>query len=339
MPENLHFRLRLERGAAFTLDMTEVVPLRGITAIVGPSGSGKTTLLRTLAGLDRRAGDDIRIVARNETWDDASHSLPPEERNIGFVFQEPNLFPHLSVEQNLRYGARRRDVKSIDGIVEALDLAPLLPRGTGGLSGGEARRVALGRALAANPSVLFLDEPLSGLDTDRKADVLPYLARAVSEARVPALYVTHAMDEVTTLADRVLSIARGRIIGWSPTPIALFARVVGHSETSTLLQVEGAPEGEGRLEATMRARIGERVRVGIPRESIMVSATHPGDSSALASFPALVRRNEGEVRGLDLSVFGQELALSPPSNTSEGEQVWVSILRALPRPEPIDSTI
>ena len=123
MPDDMHFRLHLERGTAFTLDVAESIPMQGVTAISGPSGSGKTTLLRALAGLDRKPGDEVRIQFRGETWDGPDNTLPPEARRIGFVFQEPNLFGHLSVEQNLRYGARRRDVTAIDAIVEALDLA------------------------------------------------------------------------------------------------------------------------------------------------------------------------------------------------------------------------
>lgn len=338
MPEDLHFRLRLERGAAFTLDMSETIPLSGVTAVTGPSGSGKTTLLRALAGLDRKPGDEARIVVRNETWDDPAHSLPPEARHIGFVFQEPNLFSHMTVEQNLRYGAKRREVSAIDGIVEALDLAPLLPRGTEGLSGGEARRVALGRALAANPSLLLLDEPLSGLDLDRKSEVLPYLARAVTEAQVPAIYVTHSIDEVTTLADRVLAIAKGRVLGWANAPLSLMTHVVGHVGDAALLQVDGAVGEEGRLVVPMRARLGERVRIGFSLESLMVSGTHPGRSSALATLPGAVRPSNVPDDSVTVDIFGQSLRLPSEHGDLTGARVWLSILRAMPRPEVDDSS-
>ena len=339
LPEDLHFRLRLQRGAAFTLDMAETIPMKGVTAVTGPSGSGKTTLLRTLAGLDRQESDDIRIMFRSELWDEPGQSLPPEARRIGFVFQDPNLFPHMSVEQNLRYGARRRDVSAIDGIVDALDLAPLLTRDIQGLSGGEARRVALGRALAANPSVLFLDEPLSGLDNDRKFEVLPYLARAVAEARVPAIYVTHAVDEVTTLADRVLSIAGGRIVEWGHPPLHLMTRVVGHVGDTATLQIIGAEGDDGHLLAQTRARVGERVRIGLPVDGILVSGTHPGQNSALVTLPGIVRDASGQGGPQVLDVYGQRLRLSPELGSKLKGRVWLSILRAMPRPEASDSSV
>ena len=337
MPEDLHFRLRLERGAAFTLDVAETIPMRGVTAVTGPSGSGKTSLLRALAGLDRRDGDEVRVMFRSEMWDDEGQTLPTEARRIGFVFQEPNLFEHMSVEQNLRYGAKRRDISAIDGIVDALDLAPLLSRGTSGLSGGEARRVALGRALAADPAVLFLDEPLSGLDNERKSEVLPYLARAVAEAQVPAIYVTHAMDEVTTLADRVLPIARGRINGWSEPPVHLMARVVGHVGDAACLQLIGVDGGDGQLTAAMRARVGDLVRLGLPADSFLLSGTHPGQTSALATLPANVREVAQTDSRVYLDVFGQKLHLAPPKDVQPGARLWLSLLRVMPRPEPSDS--
>ena len=200
MPDQLHFRLKLRRGPTFVLDAEETVPLEGVTAISGPSGSGKTTLLRALAGLDRRAGGERIVTFAGQDWDRPTHNLPSEDRRIGFVFQDPSLFPHLSVSGNLNYGARRRSVSSIGAIVDALELSPLMDRSVHGLSGGELRRVSLGRALAADPAILFLDEPMAGLDAARKAEFLPYVARAVSQARVPALYVSHATDEVVALA-------------------------------------------------------------------------------------------------------------------------------------------
>ena len=337
MADDLSFRLHLERGAAFTLDVSETIPMRGVTAITGPSGSGKTTLLRALAGLDKSPGDDMRIAFRGTTWDGPAETLAPEARRIGFVFQDPHLFPHMTVEQNLRYGARRRDVTAIDGIVEALDLAPFLARRIHGLSGGEARRVALGRALAANPQILFLDEPLSGLDLDRKAEVLPYLARAVGEARVPALYVTHSTDEITTLADRILSLDKGRIAGWESPPMTLAARVVGHAGEKAIVEIEGDGGEAAHLQVAVRARLGERVRLGLPAESIMLSGTHPGRTSATTVLPGEVIEIPEEGAGPVVSIFGQKIRLPRPGPELSGSRVWVSVLRILPRPEPDDS--
>ncbi len=339
MADDLAFRLHLERGAAFTLDVGESIPMRGVTAITGPSGSGKTTLLRALAGLDKMHGDDVRIAFRGATWDVPGEVLPIEARRIGFVFQEPHLFPHMTVEQNLRYGARRRDVTAIDGIVEALDLAPFLSRGVAGLSGGEARRVALGRALAANPQVLFLDEPLSGLDLDRKSEVLPYLARAVGEAQVPALYVTHSVDEITTLADRILSLDKGRIMGWDTPPVTLVSHVVGHSGDKAIVEVDGGEGEAARVEFAVRARLGERVRLGLPPDSLMLSGTHPGRTSALTVLPGEVVAQQADGTELIVSIYGQHVRVPRRGPNLSGARVWVSVLRILPRPDPDDSPV
>ncbi len=318
----------------FTLDVEDSVPLSGVTAITGPSGGGKTTLLRALAGLE--AGAEARVRFRGEVWDDGRDHVPTEARRIGFVFQDPQLFPHLSVAGNLAYGAKRREVKSYDAIVDALELGPLMSRGVLGLSGGEQRRVALGRALASNPAILFLDEPLVGLDGPRKSELLPYVGRAVAEARVPALYVSHAGDEVTTLADRVLGLAGGRLTGWLPPPARLIARVIGEADGGKCLRIEGADESAGvDFVMPLRARIGERIGLGLPPDSVMVSAIHPGRNIAVAVLPGEVLDAD---QGLAISVFGQRLHLGRGGVHARGTRVWLSILRLLPRPEPNDSS-
>lgn len=331
--ETLDFRIELRRGEAFTLDVAATIPMRGITAIVGASGGGKTTLLRTLAGLE--TGAKARVAFRGEDWDAPGVRLPPEERRVGFVFQSPSLFPHLSAGQNINYGARRREVASYDAILDALDLRPLLQRDVEHLSGGEARRVALARALASNPRVLFLDEPLSGLDRARKSELLPYIGRAVSEAQVPALYVTHSMDEVTALADRVLGIANGRLTGWRTPPARLTATVTSVTDGLMRVLVDGAEAGQGAdLSLPLIASVGERIGLGIPPESLMISVTRPERSDALLQLPADVVASDA---GLALRVFGQTLRLAKGGAYDPGATVWLSILRVLPRAQPVDS--
>lgn len=329
----LRFRIELSRGDAFSLDVDAAIPLAGITAIVGASGGGKTTMLRTLAGLERGARAKVRF--RDQDWDGAGAHVPPEERRVGFVFQSPSLFPHLSVQRNLAYGARRREIRGYDAIIDALDLRPILNRDIENLSGGEARRVALGRALASNPQILFLDEPLSGLDRARKAELLPYIGRAVVEAQVPALYVTHSMDEVTALADRVLGIAGGRLTGWRTPPARLRSTVTSTTDGLMRVLIDGAEPGQGAdLTLPLIARVGEKVGLGIPSESLMLSAAAPGRSDALATLPASVVQG-GD--GLTLSVFGQMVKLPKGGPYAIGSTVWLSILRVLPRPEGGDS--
>ena len=163
----------------FRLQVQEEVPLGGITAVNGPSGSGKTTFLRVLAGLEPGTVGTVRFAG--QSWQDDATHLPPSLRRVGVVFQDARLFPHLDVAGNLSYGARRRGVKEdhVARIAEALRITPLLNRGTGGLSGGEARRVAVARALASDPQLLLLDEPLSGLDAELRATTLRVIADAV----------------------------------------------------------------------------------------------------------------------------------------------------------------
>jgi molybdate transport system ATP-binding protein len=331
----LEFRIELRRGDAFTLDVSAAIPMTGITAIVGASGGGKTSLLRTLAGLE--TGAKARTSFRGETWDGAGVRVAPEERRVGFVFQSPSLFPHLSVAKNLGYGARRREVPSYEAILDALDLRPILSRSIENLSGGEARRVALGRALASNPRVLFLDEPLSGLDRARKSELLPYIGRAVAEAQVPALYVTHSMDEVTALADRVLGLANGRLTGWRTPPARLLATVTSVTDGLMRVLIDGADIGQGAdLSLPLIAHVGEKIGLGIPAESLMISSAAPGRSDALIQIPAKVLSVQG---GLTLSVHGQELRLPKGGPYDPGATVWLSILRVLPRAEPGDSPV
>jgi len=156
------------RFGNFTLDAAFTVPARGITAIFGASGCGKTTVLRCLAGLQRLDG---HVHLRGDTWQDSARGLfvPPHARHLGYVFQEASLFPHLSVRDNLLYGARRvsaplAEALAFDEIVDLLDIRHLLDRATQRLSGGERQRIAVGRALLAQPRLLLMDEPLSALD-------------------------------------------------------------------------------------------------------------------------------------------------------------------------------
>jgi molybdate transport system ATP-binding protein len=203
------------RQGDFTLALAaEIGP--GLTALSGPSGSGKTSVLKIVAGLIRPQAGHVRL---NETvFVDTTRRqwLPPHQRRCGVVFQEARLFPHLSVRQNLLYGhwfnRARGERADLAGIADLLGIAPLLDRPPGTLSGGEAQRVALGRALLAKPRLLLMDEPLSALDSARKDDILPYLERVRDIAQVPILYVTHAQAEIDRLASRVLVLRAGRLV-------------------------------------------------------------------------------------------------------------------------------
>lgn len=199
----------------FELEAAGEIDTGRVTAIFGPSGSGKSTLLRALAGLERHATG--RLSLGRDVWLDSTRGLdvPPHRRPVGYMFQEARLFPHLTGEGNLRYAAKRarreRQVVTFDEVVDALDLAPLLARRTSSLSGGERQRVALGRTLLAQPRLLLLDEPMAALDAPRKMEILPYLEALHPRFGIPTLYVSHSVDEVALLADRILVLAGGRV--------------------------------------------------------------------------------------------------------------------------------
>lgn len=196
--------IRLRRGT-FERDVDIASDAR-VLALVGPSGSGKTSVLHAVAGLLRPVRGRIEIAG--ETLFDSVRGIevPAHLRRLGYVFQDGRLFPHLDVRGNLLFGARG-DVAtqnfSFDAVVALLALESLLGRRTTGLSGGEVQRVALGRALLAQPRVLLLDEPLSMLDPERRDELLPYLCRVRDDAGLPMLYVSHAAAEVTRIAQEV----------------------------------------------------------------------------------------------------------------------------------------
>ena len=175
------------------------------TALYGPSGAGKTSLLEVIAGL-RDARGTVELHGRDVS------RLPPRLRRVGYVPQDDALFPHLSVRQNVFYGAQVREHAREHSVIDVLEIAPLLDRSVKKLSGGERKRVALARALLSDPEVLLLDEPLSGVDVALRDRVLQYLVRAREEFPVPAIYVTHQMDEVTAIAEEIVVLERGRVV-------------------------------------------------------------------------------------------------------------------------------
>jgi len=180
-----------------------------VVALVGPSGAGKTTVLNAIAGLVRPCTGRIAIDGRVLFDQAGGIDLPTHRRRIGYVFQDARLFPHLDVRGNLRYGrhGRGRDAQfHFDDVVALLGIGPLLARRPRNLSGGEAQRVAIGRALLSQPAILLFDEPLSALDHARREELIPYLQRVRDEIRLPMLYVSHRDDEVRRIADAVHSL-------------------------------------------------------------------------------------------------------------------------------------
>jgi molybdate transport system ATP-binding protein len=211
---SLAVELQLSLGT-FQLAAQLAWQARGILALYGRSGSGKSTLLRCIAGLERSATGTVRFG--DDIWQSTAHFVPAHRRTVGMVFQDARLFPHLSVAGNLLYATKRASLAnggiSMDAAVELLGLQALLDRNSSNLSGGQRQRVAIARALLTQPRLLLLDEPLASLDVDSRSDILRHLERLHSELRLPIIYVTHSIHEVSRLADDLALVDDGRISG------------------------------------------------------------------------------------------------------------------------------
>lgn len=204
----------LKNQTNFKLEIPNLkIPNYGVTAVFGPSGSGKTTFLRCLAGFESFKGS-LRV--NDQLWQNDQFYLKTHLRPIGYVFQEPSLFTHLNVQKNLEYAYSRipEVAKKIkwDSVIKLLGLENLLPRSVHLLSGGEQQRVAMGRALLTSPELLLMDEPVSALDQKSKNEILFYLKKVSEELRLPIFYVSHALDEIVKIADRMLLIENGQFL-------------------------------------------------------------------------------------------------------------------------------
>lgn len=187
-----------------------------VTGLSGPSGSGKSTLLALIAGLLRPTRGRITLDDRVLADTARGIFLPPQQRHIGLVFQDAQLFPHLTVRQNLLYGWQRLRPEQrrfgLDAVCALLEIGHLLERQPRQLSGGERQRVALGRAILYSPRLLLLDEPLAALDDRLKAQILPFLSRIRDETGLPMLYVSHSRQEIASLTGTVLCLEQGVIV-------------------------------------------------------------------------------------------------------------------------------
>jgi molybdate transport system ATP-binding protein len=197
---------------SFAADFT----LRGDTlGVFGPSGSGKSTLVKLVAGLHQP--DSGIILIDGEAVFDSSRrlSVPVEERRVGMVFQQPNLFPHLSVRRNLLYGYKRCPLRhrkiDLADLVDVLEIGHLLDRGVNNLSGGEKQRVSIGRTVLSNPRFLLMDEPLSALDDNLKFQIISYLKSVSKRFKIPYLFISHSLIEMRLMSDQVLVVENGGI--------------------------------------------------------------------------------------------------------------------------------
>lgn len=295
------------RLGAFDLAVDFAVP-PGVTALFGRSGAGKTSVAQAIAGLLRpREG---RIVADGTVLLDTARriDISRHRRRVGYVFQEGRLFPHLSVRQNLRFGqwfAPRASapVAQFDALVEMLGLGALLERGPAALSGGEKQRVAIGRALLANPRILVMDEPLAALDAARKAEILPYLERLRDDPRLPIIYISHSVDEVARLANSIIALRDGQVVARGPAGAVLaspeLAPILGRREVGVILEATLLRQAEDGLSELaipggaltvprVAAQPGDRLRIRVRARDVMIALTRPEGISALNILPATV---------------------------------------------------
>jgi molybdate transport system ATP-binding protein len=290
----------------FSLDAHFRAPA-GVTVLFGRSGSGKTTIVNAVAGL--LMPDEGRIAA--DEWvlldTDAGIRLKPHRRRLGYIFQEGRLFPHLTVRQNLAYGAwfapKDAPREDMGKVVELLGIAHLLDRLPGALSGGEKQRIAIGRALLSAPRLILADEPLAALDEARKAEILPYFERLRDEVSVPILYVSHSASEVARLATTVVALDAGRVVAQGPAAEVLGDPAVlptGAREAGAVLTARVArhhDDGLSELDAggiplflpRLAQAPGSTLRVRIAAHDVILSRIRPEGLSALNILPGSIR--------------------------------------------------
>jgi molybdate transport system ATP-binding protein len=300
-----------------------------LTALFGKSGAGKTTIVNAIAGLIRP--DRAKIGVDGEIFVDTERRVfvPKHRRRVGYVFQEGRLFPHLTIRQNLLYGrwfsGNQRDAAQVDEIVGLLGIAHLMKRRPVDLSGGEKQRVAIGRALLANPRLLLMDEPLASLDEERKAEILPYLERLRDEVRIPIVYVTHAVSEIARLATTVVLIADGRVQKVGPVSDVLADPALNSLDGAdagglVTVHVESHDPEDGltvlRSKAgnlivpKVEAHIGAELRIHVHARDVMLATERPTGLSALNVLPARVSRvgeASGPVIDVTLDLGGENL--------------------------------
>lgn len=325
--------IKLTRNSGFTLDVNLRIPATGVTALYGPSGAGKSTILRLLAGLERGcATDHIRISCGSTIWQDTSSQhatfVQPHNRSVGFVFQQHQLFPHLDAAANLAFAVKRKHGNysiSLTQVKEWLNIADLMDKTVSSLSGGEAQRVAIARVLMNSPETLLMDEPLGSVDHKGRRHILPYLEDLHRELRIPIVYVTHSLEELTYLADKVYVMDKGRVTA-EGTIYELSSRLdlslsADESAAAVLMcRVESKDAQYGltklsfenqSLQVTdLNLTLGHQIRVQIPARDVSISIEPDNHSSILNIIECQIDsiQEEGLARALvKLSVGGQFL--------------------------------
>jgi len=328
----------------FSLDVNVRIPTTGVTALFGPSGCGKTTLLRCLAGLVHIPGG--ALCFNGDVWQDDARFVPPHKRPIGYVFQEANLFAHLSVRQNLLFGAKRagRQVRgqdvpeepvAFDELIELLGIEHLMNRAPQKLSGGERQRVAIGRALLSRPKLLLMDEPLSGLDRFNKDEILPYLEKLHARLSIPVVYVSHDLDEIERLADHMIMLDGGRAQAagrLADLLVDLSLPLAGTKKAATVLEAEvGCFDADYGLSELMVSGVtltapghlgdvGKRRRVLIAASDVSITRQEISNSTISNVLPARI----ADMKAIDHAQFNISLALGSDGN---GDRILARVTR------------
>lgn len=344
--------------AGFSLAITSQLPSKGITAIYGPSGCGKTTLLRCMAGLERAQHCRLNFGG------DEVGSLPVKQRQLGYVFQENRLFPHLSVEGNLDFAFKRRfsnNGPSKEQVIAWLDIDKLLSRKPDQLSGGQNQRVAIARALLTAPRCLLLDEPLAGVDSKARNPILGHLKTLADNLNIPMVYVSHNLDEITRLADHLMILDQGQLVADGPlldmlsrldldvvrqenAAVILNTKIVSHDAHYSLTQLSlGLDLNLGNTELRADAQLtvgkisgafGNIVRVRIPCRDVSITLEKPSQSSILNILPGVITDIElvGGARAIvKTDVLGQSILARITRKSLEhlqlktGKQVYLQI--------------
>jgi molybdate transport system ATP-binding protein len=319
--------VQLSRGG-FQLNAEFHVPEQGVAGIFGPSGCGKTTLLRSIAGLEE--GVSGRVVVSGRDWLSQDINIAVHHRKVAYVFQEPSLFSHLNVESNLLFSRARTKTSAqaidFEEVISLLGLKDLLHRETEGLSGGEKQRVAIGRALLSNPSLLLLDEPLSGLDHESRTSLMLFLEKAFQHFEIPVLYVTHSSDEISRLATNIVLMKAGKVSAYgkisevlsqvdssfaaSEDAFSVLECQVGVGEDPYISHLENRG-GETLRIPKVTHNEGTPVRLRIQARDVSLCLSKPLQSSILNILPATVgalsRQAENGHRTIKLEIAGDQV--------------------------------
>lgn len=325
---SLQVKLQIPRKD-FDVNVSLSVTPGQVTSVFGPSGCGKTSLMRAIAGLENSATGVIRMG--EQIWQNDGFFRPAHQRDIGYVFQDASLFPHLNVFDNLQFGLRRQPRHkrrvSLEQAIDLLALSPLLNRNIDKLSGGEKQRVAIARAVATSPAVLLFDEPLAAVDIPHKQEILRYIQSLHRELDIPMLYVSHAIDEVARLSDNLVLLEKGQQLASGKTvdllsqlslPFAHYEEaaavldtvVSGHDENYGLSLLAFAG---GQIKVSRGSlAVGNKVRLRIMARDVSLTLNRHEHSSILNIFPAVIESmaSEGKSQKLIRLNAGSQIILS-----------------------------